>query len=724
MGLHAGRLKGQPAQAIYQALAEGDALFAFITPERLQVRGFRTKLAEGARRRLVNLAVVDEAHCVSEWGHDFRTSYLHLSRNLRSLCRGADGGMPPVLALTGTASPAVIRDIQRELDLDAGDESAVQRPQSYDRRNLHFTVIAGGAHDGAASLARAIKDTLAEAQPDGLGGASGLVFVPHVNGRHGLQTTREQVARLAGGAPIEIYSGSAPKDYVKVVELARQKRPPGAPPPGAAIWDHVTPKGDLLSWDQYKARSASRFMDGDAKILIATKAFGMGIDKPDIRWTLHTGIPSSIESFAQEAGRAGRDGDDAQCILIASLPEIAKALTALDPAATREARLEAYRRGGKDGLGDISRQLFFLYGSFPGEEAERLTCEQVLDDIAGAGLAPSQIRIPMSVRLSEVEHARRKAEKALARVRVKKPPAYPATDDMGRQKALYRLSLLGVVEDYTVGFGSADFEVQIASLDAASIDAALLAQAQRIEPGARLRTLRQLESAPSALPDRIRHHARLLITMIYRLIEPSRIEALRAMHALASSGLTGREISERIASYLGQGPLAAVLPALIADAETIDAARVIDRLNLLPVADDWIGAAARQLEDTPGHPVALIVAGHAEAWSPRGDPARFQQALTAGFAALTEYGVEDEGVARFLSWTLRQLRDQAGGRREAWSPMVWRALGAAHLDNREVEKIEAALLAGVLASPAHRAAILDRKLARLAGLARGILAAE
>jgi len=358
-----------------------------------------------------------------------------------------------------------------------------------------------------------------------------------------------------------------------------------------------------------------------------------GIDKPDIRWTLHTGIPSSIESFAQEAGRAGRDGDDANCILIASLPEIAKALTALDPAATHAERLEAYRRGGKDGLGDISRQLFFLYGSFPGEEAERLTCAQVLDDIAADGLTPSLIRIPMSCRPTEVEDVRRKAEKALARVRGKEPPAYPATDDTGRQKALYRLSLLGVVEDYTVGFGSADFEVQIASLDAASIDAALLAQAQRIEPGARLRTLRQLESAPSALPDRIRHHARLLIAMIYRVIEPSRIEALRAMHALASSGLTGREISERIASYLGQGPLAAVLPALIADAETIDAARVIDRLNLLPVADDWIGAAARQLEDTPGHPVALIVAGHAEAWSPRGDPARFQQALNSRLAA-------------------------------------------------------------------------------------------
>lgn len=112
--LHAASLKRATSrEAVYEAVATGESLFVFLTPERLQIQSFRGYLGGAADEQLVNLVVVDEAHCVSEWGHDFRTSYLRLGRNLRYLCRSADDVPPPVLALTGTASPAVLRDVLR-----------------------------------------------------------------------------------------------------------------------------------------------------------------------------------------------------------------------------------------------------------------------------------------------------------------------------------------------------------------------------------------------------------------------------------------------------------------------------------------------------------------------------------------------------------------------------------------------------------------------------------
>ena len=142
-GLHSAKL-GTAAErdSAHHQVSSGDAVFAFLTPERLQNQTFRDTLATVAHKQMINLVVVDEAHCVSEWGHDFRTSYLRLGRNVRVLTSGEDGRHPALLALTGTASPAVLRDVIRELE-EPGRPMDVQRPASFDRPNLTYQIVNG-----------------------------------------------------------------------------------------------------------------------------------------------------------------------------------------------------------------------------------------------------------------------------------------------------------------------------------------------------------------------------------------------------------------------------------------------------------------------------------------------------------------------------------------------------------------------------------------------------
>ncbi|MSR15832.1 MAG: ATP-dependent DNA helicase RecQ, partial [Gammaproteobacteria bacterium] len=588
IGLHAAVTKRTDARELYDAVTGGEALFVFLTPERLQIKAFRQKLAAAAQEQMVNLAVIDEVHCVSEWGHDFRTSYLRLARNLRDLCVGRDKGLPPILSLTGTASPAVLRDVLRDLGMNPNSSDAVQRPASYQRPNLHYNVIAGTPDMRLGNLEKVLLERLPLAlgtdaaglcTPGSGGAVSGLIFVPHVNKGYGLFETRQSVndaLTRAGGQPkIEIYSGSRPTLF------------------------------EGINFDEYKRGAAARFIRGDTPLLVSTKAFGMGIDKPDIRFTLHVGIPSSIEAFAQEAGRAGRDGKHSECILLASIPSVDSARRLLDPTAKGQDR----HRFGRDG--DLAHQLYFLYKSFPNPEEEFKICCAVLDELTVHPNGVREVAIPRTPSGAAMPDGR-------------KP-------EVLREKALYRLCLIGVVRDYTVEYGADTFQVLLADYNLDSIDRALLEQAQRIDPGREAANRQDLEQAPADLKGRVRHHIKKLVGMIYKNIWPARLRALEDVYRLTLGNRQSSDISRVIASYLGEGPLATILPALIAEAAEIDVKQVIDALKRVPTLDEWEGATARQLEDTPEHPVALFAAALAQAWKPNGDPERFRDLLEACF---------------------------------------------------------------------------------------------
>ncbi len=239
----------------------------YISPERLENPEYLRMLQQAG----VSLIVVDEAHCVSQWGHDFRPAYLAIRDAIRTL------GRPPVLALTATATPDVLTDILKQLDI----EDAVVVNHGIERPNLFFEVFRTVNED--EKFERLM--TIMQATGDG----SGLVYVPTIRQANALYNRLMRQALHVG-----LYHGK-----MKAADRERTQR---------------------------------AFMDDDYQFIVATKAFGLGIDKDNIRAVVHYAFPDSLESYVQEAGRAGRDGNPARAILLYRL---------------EDRRVQAYFLGGK-----------------------------------------------------------------------------------------------------------------------------------------------------------------------------------------------------------------------------------------------------------------------------------------------------------------------------------------------------------------------------------------
>lgn len=306
-----------------EKIKKAQTIFAFVSPERLQDNTFRKELLETSNlnNHYFSYCVIDEAHCVSEWGHDFRTSYLRLGDNARNYCIAKDREHLPFFALTATASYDVLSDIQRELGIP--EETAIVRLEKLDRPEIQFKIV-----DITADIKP--ENGLGWGNKQALGEAKQYQLIQQLNKIpeyykefSDTETIIEEAKKVFNGKDIRLpnynpktfYQQQGRESNAGLVFCPHRNWYFGVMNNASNITDHFNSLkiGTFLGSDGVKERdnendkSQSAFVNHDLDLLVATKAFGMGIDKPNIRYVVHFNYPSSIESYYQEAGRGGRD---------------------------------------------------------------------------------------------------------------------------------------------------------------------------------------------------------------------------------------------------------------------------------------------------------------------------------------------------------------------------------------------------------------------------------
>lgn len=422
-----GRIESQmdssDKNAVLTAFGKAKLQLVWITPERFQTESFRKKLEDISKNQSFGYSVIDEVHCLSEWGHDFRVSYLKLYGTIQKYCPSA-----VILALTATASRNVLEDLLAELHISKAN---VQTSPSLDRPELHYHIM----KVTDASLAQNFDEVLERIDRE-------------FSSREGIKTIFEPSGEksVCGIIFANIADIKTPKKGINPLKNCE------------GIKMHLLRKN--IKSDSYHAGRAEErpaiqrnFINNEFTVMAATKAFGMGVNKKNVRYTIHSGLPWSIEAFYQEAGRAGRDPNNnhSECFILYE-PDSDKRRT--DALFSPGISIEEIRNIQPDLQGDLNT-LFYLWGNN----------YEIID-----------IEIAAIVRVFKMMTNRKSNGKITIPENLVRKELFPLIAEnlkidssqkprVTTQDILYKLAILGVVDDWTVDYrGSVSYEVEVAEV--------------------------------------------------------------------------------------------------------------------------------------------------------------------------------------------------------------------------------------------------------------------
>ena len=543
-------------KCMYAQLRDGEVFFAFISPERLQMRDFDREV-RGHGGFCISHFVIDEAHCVSEWGHDFRPAYLNVGR--RASAFEEDGNSPTVMALTGTASKNVLVDIKRELDVTTDD--AVIQPRSFDRTELEFEVRCVSVKNRDKAIqemtTQAMKDLGWNGEADSA--PSGIVFTnfatPKDVGVLGVRDLLEDVT----GVPMEVFSGTSPSKKISEKE-----------------------------WTHEKREAQERFKRDETKVMVCTHSFGMGIDKPNVRFTFNIMLPRSLEEFYQQAGRAGRDRNRSKCMILFTddQSELADQVLATEDLDFPSFVKKVKEQGGKPwNQGDAVRNTYFLTNTFLGEEEEMRAVRHFVSEVLPGRTLEDENNIDWSF-YDNVPFG-----------------------ELGKERVLYRLLLVGGIDDYFKDYSAKVFVARFHWKPPREYYEKLFFYLDKFLTRGEMdvwRSRPRKEDAKSAMID----CAEILTKFIYERIVKRRRRAIGQMLQVARVGCTSKqEFRRQLLAYLQESEFTPLL-AEVATTDNIDVwlavlLKVKDQTDLEKV----IGACRRELEDNPSHPGLLLLVG-------------------------------------------------------------------------------------------------------------------
>ena len=590
----------------------GSLIFLAIAPERLQKPVWRLALGVASNAGGIAGAVIDEGHCVSEWGHDFRPAYGQLGNVLRGRLNVA-----AILVLTGTASRSVYRDMVAHIELDRDDPEACIRPSTHDRPEIRMSLsYCKTPRDAEIARKSAIKTILRQFpgnpknvfRPRGSNTLCGIMFMPTVAGRHnGIEAGVKLVQQAGLGRPVT-YAGRKP-------------------------------------YSESRMKHARLFKRNQASVMVATSGYGMGVDKPNVRWVIHPHLIGSLESYYQQIGRSGRDREKAYSIAVIYDQDPENTDKVLDASRSFNEAKEVYedRRSRYD---DIGTAMHFHFNQYNGVESETKSLLKTVELLHRS----QPLDTPGS---REINYPRDEAQKKAL------------------ERDIVRLVRLRVAEYYEMNYGANKVIVHVRNWTEIDISEGLAEYVGRFDQARAVAINDELaailESCGGDLQQIVQAGCRTLVDYLYETVEPARRRALHETVLMARTCSEDSQIRERMLDYLSEGK----------GSEKIDRLLKETRLDW----DEWHtlfgdvanegqmeagrlrGLFIRSLESNPGNPALLLGRAIAECACRDAELGVVIENMRAAIEALPRYSREDQldqAVVGMCEWIAHAEDDGLG----------------------------------------------------------------